>query len=96
MADDVGAAKAITAKDGPFPAGRIGKLRVHTSGRVTLSWGGASLQLSRGIETGFLQDVVLADPGDEMEPPKRGLGRGLSGLSGKFVVQPAWEQLLQS
>ncbi|KAI9810574.1 MAG: hypothetical protein M1832_001235 [Thelocarpon impressellum] len=87
--------QAITAKDAPLPSGRVGKLRVHASGRVMLSWGGASLQLSRGMDTGFLQDVVLADVGGDEKGDARGLGKGLSGLSGKFVVAPAWEELLQ-
>lgn len=40
-------------------SGRVGKLRVHASGRATLSWGGTSLELHMGIPANFLQDVVV-------------------------------------
>ena len=93
---------AITAKDAHLPSGKAGTLRVHASGKVKLSWGGASLELSRGIETDFLQDVVLADLrncGTDDTPSGdtggRGVGYCISTLKSKFVLSPAWEDLLQ-
>ena len=44
----------------PTP-GLLGTLKLKQSGRVLLSWGDASLELVRGADTEFLQDVVLAN-----------------------------------
>ncbi len=49
------------AEDPARPKGRVGKLRVHDTGRVTVTWGGASLELNRGGGSGLLQEVVMTD-----------------------------------
>ena len=78
-------ARLMTALDARVPSGRIGKLTVHASGRVMLSWGGGdddskdkhseltTFELHRGTEATFLQDVVLADipPADQGRPQSR-------------------------
>ncbi|KIY01337.1 uncharacterized protein Z520_02889 [Fonsecaea multimorphosa CBS 102226] len=46
-----------------LPAGVVGKLRVHKSGKVTLDWGGTDMEVRYGSEVNFLQDVVLVEPG---------------------------------
>lgn len=49
------------ANDSALPVGRLGTLRVHDTGRVTATWGGASLELGRGAGSGLLQEVVMTD-----------------------------------
>ncbi|CAD0099941.1 unnamed protein product [Aureobasidium mustum] len=70
----------------PFPAGLVGKLRVHASGRTTLDWGGTSLQ----------SDVEGAK-GKEEEQDEGAFGgevMGLGQVRGKFVVTPDWEEIV--
>lgn len=43
----------------PLPAGLVGKLRVHASGKVSLDWGGTDMEVRYGTEVDFLQDAVL-------------------------------------
>ncbi|KAF2425755.1 hypothetical protein EJ08DRAFT_652050 [Tothia fuscella] len=87
-------------------SGLAGKLRVHRSGKVTLNWGGTSLQVNKGMDSNFLQDIVLVRKGAE-----GGGGAGIGGASssrneeegdalafgqlrGKFVVTPDWDEVL--
>ncbi|KAK4553876.1 hypothetical protein LTR86_009051 [Recurvomyces mirabilis] len=42
-----------------LPAGAVGKLRIHRSGKTTLDWGGTKLTLGMGTTAGFLQDVMV-------------------------------------
>lgn len=91
----------------PFPAGLVGKLRVHASGRTTLDWGGTSLQVGMGTDVQFLQDAVVAKFNDksEVEGAKAkeeeqdegaygGEVMGLGQVRGKFVVTPDWEEIV--
>ena len=78
-------ARLMTALNARGPSGRVGKLTVHASGRVILSWGGGdddsgdkhsemtAFELHRGTEATFLQDVVLADipPTNQGRPRSR-------------------------
>jgi len=86
--------------------GHLGTLRLKRSGRVLLSWGAASLELARGSETAFLQDVVVADAkkgftiddelvdgGEGGRGGERGgerSGWGLGQVMGGFVGRPDW------
>lgn len=54
-------ANIFMAKDSALPVGRVGRLRVHSTGRVTATWGGASLELGRGSGSGLLQEVVMTE-----------------------------------
>ncbi|KAK2759130.1 hypothetical protein FQN54_003229 [Arachnomyces sp. PD_36] len=87
----------VTAKNNNLPAGRVGKLNVHKSGRVTLDWGGIPFELNMGTEVNFLQDaVVTSSPstdltGEEAEEKKVW---AMSQVTGKFVVTPDWDKLL--
>ncbi len=100
----------LTADMSYVPKGLAGKLRVHESGRTTLSWGGSSLELSRAGDSEFLQDVVLVDVtrkvqsntnsgggldgGDDGAEMQRRSGLGLGSVMGKYVVTPDWMGLL--
>lgn len=88
---------------GTFSPGHLGTLKLKQSGRVLLSWGAASLELARGSETEFLQDVVVANAkkhftiDDELTDgeEERGRGAGNSGwglgqVMGGFVLRPDW------
>ncbi|KIW64161.1 hypothetical protein PV04_09114 [Phialophora macrospora] len=46
-----------------LPAGVVGQLKVHKSGKVTLDWGGTDMEVKLGSEVDFLQDVVLVERG---------------------------------
>lgn len=39
--------------------GRVGKLRVHASGKMTLDWGGTALAAGQGMDINFLQSVMM-------------------------------------
>ncbi|KAJ5990437.1 hypothetical protein N7522_010644 [Penicillium canescens] len=95
----------ITAnKPWSLPAGRVGKLNVHKSGRVTLDWGGISMELNRGAPVGFAQEAVIVSPpvntgadaeeddpeADQSENRVWSMGQ----LSGKFTVTPNWDEIL--
>lgn len=61
LVPDTRNANIFMAKDSAIPAGRVGRLRVHNTGRVTATWGGASLELGRGSGSGLLQEVVMTE-----------------------------------
>lgn len=63
-------------------SGRVGKLRVHESGKVTLDWGGTSLSVGMGTEIEFLQQVVMAKLFEEGRTEK------LVGSKGPTAHQP--------
>ncbi|KAH0842954.1 hypothetical protein AYO21_03331 [Fonsecaea monophora] len=70
-----------------LPAGIVGKLRVHKSGKVTLDWGGTDMEVRYGSEVSFLQDVVLVEPRPKQEDAGDGgdgheNGGGIGGSSG--------------
>ncbi|KXG47842.1 RNA polymerase III Rpc4 [Penicillium griseofulvum] len=78
-----------------LPTGRVGKLNVHQSGRVTLDWGGISMELDRGAPVGFVQEAVIlskAPPESEEDTAKHVWSMGQ--LSGKFTVTPNWDEML--
>lgn len=90
------------------PSGRVGKLRVHASGRTTLDWGGTSLQIGMGTDVQFLQDVIVTRMFEqeqkedaEKEKEKSDVSKepggevlGLGQVRGKFVVTPDWEEIV--
>ncbi|KAK2882496.1 hypothetical protein FQN49_000295 [Arthroderma sp. PD_2] len=89
----------VTATNSALPRGRVGKLNIHKSGRATIDWGGVSFELTKGSSVGFIQDaVLLSDSIDD------GAGNGssdrdkklwaMSQVTGKFVVTPDWEKIL--
>lgn len=76
--------------------GYVGKLIVRESGRVELSWGGTSLLVGRGVDTGFLTTGVVVDS-QERGPPEGGAPEGkamsMGQIMGKFVVTPDWQKM---
>lgn len=87
-----------------LPAGAVGKLRVHKSGKTTLDWGGTSLVLGMGAEATFLQNIMIAKmpekkpvddaaaASDDQEPA---VGMGMGQIRSKFVVTPDWDEILK-
>ncbi|RDI87992.1 hypothetical protein Vi05172_g1772 [Venturia inaequalis] len=81
-------------------SGLVGKLQVHKSGKVTLDWGGASLELHKGMDSTFLQDIVLVKRDEDA--PVAAVAKGAIGgeamafgqVRGKFVVTPDWDRVL--
>lgn len=103
MVDGTGlppAPKLMTATQGAqIPAGRVGRLHVHASGRVTMDWGGISFELNRGTDVDFLQEAVVVSPSSAVEDGEGQEGNdrriwAMGQLSGKFVAQPDWSKLL--
>ena len=89
--------KIVTASDWQLPAGRVGKLNVHASGRVSMNWGGISFELDRATAVDFLQEaLIVSTPPDaeevDAEDDKRVWAMGQ--LSGKFTVMPDWSKML--
>ncbi|KAJ5782552.1 RNA polymerase III Rpc4 [Penicillium paradoxum] len=82
-----------------LPTGRVGKLNVHQSGRVTLDWGGISMELDRGAPVGFVQEAVIMSkkpplPAGAIEDDSGNLIWSMGQLSGKFTVTPNWDEML--
>lgn len=84
--------KSISAANAELPGGRVGKLKVHESGRVTLDWGGTSLELGRGSDADFLQDAIAIPRAGDVEETGS-TSWALSQIRGKFVVTPDWEKI---
>ncbi|CAG8054729.1 unnamed protein product [Penicillium olsonii] len=91
----------ITAgKPWSLPSGRVGKLNVHKSGRVTLDWGGISMELDRGAPVGFVQEAMIVSPtvGQEgeahNEDGSENKAWSMGQLSGKFTLTPNWDEIL--
>lgn len=63
--------------------GNIGSIRVHKSGRISVKIGNVVMDVSRGAETTFLQDVVALNNAGET-PSIEALGR----VDGRVVVTP--------
>ncbi|KAL6940415.1 hypothetical protein ACO0QE_004315 [Hanseniaspora vineae] len=67
----------------PNIQGNIGQLRVHKSGKITIKIGKVVMDVSKGSETSFIQDVVAVDTAEE-ENTVEHLGQ----IAGKMVVTP--------
>lgn len=84
--------KVVSAADWQLPVGRVGKMNVHASGRVTFDWGGINFELDRSVDVDFLQEaVIMGSPGEEEEESKVW---SMGQVSGKFTVMPDWEKML--
>lgn len=55
--------------------GRVGKLKVHKSGKMTIDWGGTSLSAGAGTEASFLQSIMLM----KMDPEELSVSNGTDG-----------------
>lgn len=88
---------AGAASKATIASGFVGKLRVHQSGRTTLDWGGTSYELNPGHKASYLQEVVSLNVVPEKErlmEEDGGEAISYGRVKGKFVVVPAWEQML--
>uniref|UniRef100_A0A060T6V2 ARAD1C16566p n=1 Tax=Blastobotrys adeninivorans TaxID=409370 RepID=A0A060T6V2_BLAAD len=72
---------------GPYPEGLVGKLRLHRSGKLSMTVGNIVMDVSQGTECSFLQDVVCID-----EESKRAFLVGQ--VSRKLVASPNVDQLV--
>lgn len=83
-----------------LPAGRVGKMNVHKSGRVTMDWGGVSFELDRAAHVDFAQEALIMSTPEAVESgqPARDTARqtawSMGQLSGKFTVMPDWDKIL--
>ncbi|KAJ5106682.1 hypothetical protein N7456_003357 [Penicillium angulare] len=100
-AESDGPSEMITAATNwSLPAGRVGKLNVHKSGRVTMDWGGVSFELDRATGVDFVQEaLIVSQPEADAsgQPPKddrRHEAWSMGQLSGKFTVMPNWDSML--
>ncbi|CAI4037756.1 hypothetical protein SMKI_04G0890 [Saccharomyces mikatae IFO 1815] len=64
-------------------AGTIGSIRVHKSGKLSVKIGNVAMDIGKGAETTFLQDVIALSIADESSSAEL-LGR----VDGKIVVTP--------
>jgi DNA-directed RNA polymerase III subunit RPC4 len=88
--------KLVTATQRQLPAGRVGRLHLHKSGRVTLDWGGISFELDKGANVNFVQEAVIASAGSiagEDDTGERAVW-SMGQLSEKFIASPEWNKLL--
>lgn len=94
--------KVITAAtDWSLPAGKVGKLNVHKSGRITMDWGGISFELDRAAMVDFVQEALIVsssndDPDVKKEADEEEENRvwSMGQLCGKFTVMPNWDDML--
>ena len=107
---DTRSAYAFMAQDPTHPVGRVGKLRVHDSGRVMATWGGVCLEVGRGGEGGLLQEVIITDYERNVVKAEEGKEKGkerweerislgekswaVGQLGGGFVMVPDWGRML--
>jgi DNA-directed RNA polymerase III subunit RPC4 len=78
-----------------FNPGRVGKMRIHKSGRATLDWGGTPMEIGMGSEASFLQDVLIANFNkNEENKVESGTAMGMGQVKGKFIVTPDWNEIL--
>ncbi|KAH8696675.1 RNA polymerase III RPC4-domain-containing protein [Talaromyces proteolyticus] len=88
----------VTATERALPAGRVGRLNLHKSGRVTLDWGGISFELDKGADVNFVQEALIASKSPEVSGEKDNTEEkcvwAMGQLSGKFVASPEWNSLL--
>lgn len=64
--------------------GRVGSLRVHKSGKISVKIGDVVMEVNRGAETTFIQDLVALNAEDEEAPTVEYLGR----IDDRIVITP--------
>jgi len=86
--------------DQRLPAGLVGKLKIHKSGKVTLDWGGTDMEVRYGTDVGFLQDVVCVENAEQAETDegdvpsqKEGKAYAMGQIKRKMVLVPDWGRL---
>ncbi|CAH2095596.1 unnamed protein product [Euphydryas editha] len=72
--------------------GKIGKMRVHRSGRVTLMLGDTLFEVCAGIRSSCVQEVVSTAVDD---PSRSASITSLGQLDHKLVITPHWESIFE-
>lgn len=73
--------------EGQLPEGKVGKLRLHKSGKLTMVIGDIVMDVCQGVPAKFLQDIVVCSPEEE----KAYL---IGQIKRKMVVTPKLDELL--
>ncbi|XP_076046935.1 RNA polymerase III subunit C53 [Oratosquilla oratoria] len=89
--DDEANAKNQFCTLNTLPEGQIGTLRVYESGHTELWLGGHKLEITKGTQVGFLQDVVSVETDAEA---KTGNMTVLGHIRHRLVCAPDFESLL--
>lgn len=86
-------AKEKKERPAKLASGLLGKMRVHQSGKVTLDWGGTSMQVNMGLKATFFEDAVMT----KVLPPgvigETGEATAVGSVRGKFVVTPDFHEI---
>ncbi|KAL7266551.1 hypothetical protein RUND412_010902 [Rhizina undulata] len=95
--------------DATPPAGIVGQLRLHKSGRMTMLWGGGGgeepieFEVNRGTPISFLQEVVVmkeespwGDDDVDEKGRRKGVVYSMGQVKGKWILSLNVEQLLGS
>jgi DNA-directed RNA polymerase III subunit RPC4 len=78
-------------------SGRIGKLRVHKSGRVVLDWGGTTFELAQGVHNSNVQEIVsvgIVPAHERVAEDDGGDTVSFGRIDGKFVTKPDLNKML--
>ncbi len=80
-------------------AGKAGKLRIHESGRATISWGETSFEMKKGQAPSFLQSTILTKMHSKIDDATTTDGYAGDAMSfgqvrGKLIVTPDWNEIL--
>ncbi|MCJ1231061.1 hypothetical protein MMC12_007736 [Toensbergia leucococca] len=97
---------ALMAEDTDVAQGNLGALKAKKKARIFTRWGGARMEVGRGVEGGMLREIVVLDLGgvkakkdeneeEKMEGEKRKEGKagksvGIGLLGEGFVLMPDW------
>jgi hypothetical protein len=78
----------VTAPTAPVtpPSGRIGQLRVHSSGKTVLSYGGVEFAVRLASDVGFAQDFVVINPHEAGRGKAWRLGSIGAGQEGGWLI----------
>ncbi|KAI9561903.1 hypothetical protein GHT06_012865 [Daphnia sinensis] len=74
-----------------IPEGRLGTLRVHKSGKITLQMGEHSFVMDSATQVSYLQDLISVEVNAE---EKSGKMKALGPIKYKTVCLPDWDELI--
>lgn len=77
-----------------LPAGHVGKLRLHKSGKVTIDWAGHAYNVNLGLQASCVQEMVMLDVPAEKTVEPAGAAIPFGQVRGKYVVTPDWDKIL--
>ena len=97
-------ADVLMAEDIDDFKGSVGKLSIHDSGYISISWGDIEHELNKGAEGELLQELIISDVSrikrelgsiDEDEGKLIKTGTAMGQMTGGFVVTPNWTSLFE-